>query len=126
MNLKKVEKFKIALVDLRNELLGDVEKNRKTSQTDEFTEMLADTTDEAARLSTRQMILNLGEQGRERLKLIEEALERIKSGDFGTCLRCEKKIPEARLRVVPFTQYCVSCLDEIEKEQNLDRINTIK
>lgn len=126
MNGKKVEKFKVALAELRSNLLGDVEKNRKTSQTDEFTEMLADTTDEAARLSTRQMILNLGEQGRERLKLIEEALARIEEGEFGTCQRCEKKIPEARLKVVPFTQYCVACLDEIEKEENLDRINTIK
>ncbi len=126
MNSKKLEQFKEALVELRGDILGDVEKNRKSSQTDEFAEMLPDTTDEAARLSTRQMILNLGEQGRDRLKLIEEALGRIDDKSFGSCQRCEKKIPEPRLRVVPFAQYCVACLDEIEKEQNLERINTIK
>lgn len=124
MDSKKSKKFKARLLDLRRELLGDVEKTRKTSQTDEFTEMLADTTDEAARASTRQMILNLGEQGREKLKLIEEALERIDQGDYGICLRCEKKIPEARLNIVPFARYCVACLDEIEKEQKLDRLKT--
>lgn len=125
MNSKKMEKFKQVLIELRNHLSGDVEKNRKTSQTDEFTEMLADTTDEAARLSTRQILLNLGEQGREKLKLIEEALDRIEDGSFGTCQLCEKSIPEARLRVVPFAQYCVTCLDELEKEKSIDRINTI-
>ncbi|MCA9484204.1 MAG: TraR/DksA family transcriptional regulator [Nitrospina sp.] len=125
MNSKKMEKFKQVLIELRNHLSGDVEKNRKTSQTDEFTEMLADTTDEAARLSTRQILLNLGEQGREKLKLIEEALDRIEEGSFGTCQLCEKNIPEARLRVVPFAQYCVTCLDELEKEKSIDRINTI-
>ena len=125
MKGKKVKEFHSCLVELRNGIVGDAEKSRKTSQTGEFTEMLADATDEAARLSSKQIILNLGEQSLEKLKLIEEALERIEEGSYGTCLRCEKAIPEARLKLVPFAQYCVVCLDEIEKEQKQDRINTI-
>ncbi len=126
MKGKKVKVFHDYLLELRSGLAGEAEKTRKTSQTGEFTEALADATDEAARLTTKQIILNLGEQGREKLKLIDEALERIEDGSYGTCQRCEKSIPEARLKLVPFAQYCVACLDEIEKEQNLDRINTIK
>ena len=121
MNKKKTGKFKSHLESLRAELLGDVEKNRKSSQTEGFTEMLADVTDDAARSSSRQMILNLSEQGLDKLKQIDEALEKIGLGEYGTCTRCENSIPEPRLKVVPFALHCVACLNEIEKEQQLDR-----
>ncbi|NIQ01699.1 MAG: yteA family sporulation protein, partial [Nitrospinaceae bacterium] len=47
----------------------------------------------------------------------------MEHGGYGICTRCEKPIPEARLKVVPFTQYCVGCLNEIEKENKTARDN---
>ncbi len=43
------------------------------------------------------------------LRLVNEALDRIESGDYGTCLLCEKPIPEKRLRALPWARYCVTC-----------------
>src|SRR5437879_5043628 len=47
------------------------------------------------------------------LRLIEEALDRIESGDYGVCLACEEPIPAKRLHALPWARYCVSCQDEV-------------
>jgi DnaK suppressor protein len=43
------------------------------------------------------------------LRLVDEALDRMDSGDYGICMACEEPIPEKRLRAVPWARYCVSC-----------------
>src|SRR5579859_2373334 len=43
------------------------------------------------------------------LRLVEEALDRITTGDYGTCLSCEKPIPPKRLQALPWAKYCVFC-----------------
>ena len=47
------------------------------------------------------------------LRLIEEALDRIQSGDYGICLSCEETIPEKRLKALPWARYCVVCQEEV-------------
>ena len=122
MGGKKFSRFKDRLEEIRSKLLGNLKKTRQTNQEEEFTEMVADFTDDATRASNRQMILNLGEQERETLKLVEEALYKIKNGDYGTCALCEKPIPEGRLDIIPFALHCVTCLDQVEKEKQRDSI----
>ncbi len=109
--------MKSKLQDIRSQLLGGIEKTLKTSQDEEFTQLIPDITDEASRSFSRQMLLNLGEQDRDRLIQVEEALYQIENSGYGVCKLCEKSIPEARLQLVPFTQHCVSCLNEIEQDQ---------
>lgn len=45
------------------------------------------------------------------LRLIEEALDRLDSGDYGICLACEEPIAPKRLRVLSWARYCVTCQD---------------
>src|ERR1041384_2494934 len=47
------------------------------------------------------------------LRLIEEALDRISSGDYGVCLCCEETIPEKRLLALPWARYCVTGQEEV-------------
>jgi DnaK suppressor protein len=47
------------------------------------------------------------------LRLIEEALDRVQSGDFGVCLSCEQPIPQKRLQALPWARYCVPCQELI-------------
>lgn len=47
------------------------------------------------------------------LRLIEEALDRIQSGDYGICISCEEPIPPKRLQALPWARYCVACQEEI-------------
>ncbi len=52
------------------------------------------------------------------LRLIDEALDRIASGDYGTCQECEQPIPAKRLRALPWARYCVGCQEEIGSRQD--------
>ncbi len=46
---------------------------------------------------------------RQRLKLIDAALARLDTGEFGLCGDCEEPIPAKRLKIVPWAAYCVPC-----------------
>jgi DnaK suppressor protein len=112
---KKLPAYLSRLKVIRNTLLGDVEKNFKNSQS-ESTEPVADITDDATRVYTNQLMTNLGEQDWEKLKQVDEALDKINDGSYGTCSTCEQPIPEARLDVQPFAKFCVECLSKMENE----------
>ena len=50
---------------------------------------------------------------------IEEALERLERGGYGTCEGCQEPIPARRLDAMPWALYCVDCqhrLDENPEE----------
>ncbi len=50
------------------------------------------------------------------LKQIDQALKRIEEGSYGLCEECGDKINDRRLEILPFTLYCASCQERIEKE----------
>ncbi len=45
---------------------------------------------------------------------VDLALERIRMGTYGYCLRCHKFIPEGRLEAMPDAELCVHCQEEQE------------
>ena len=45
---------------------------------------------------------------------IEEALERIADGAYGTCAGCGKPIEPGRLEIIPYAIYCINCQKEQE------------
>jgi DnaK suppressor protein len=47
------------------------------------------------------------------LRLIDEALDRLESGDYGMCVACEEEIPGKRLTALPWARYCIPCQEEI-------------
>jgi RNA polymerase-binding transcription factor DksA len=58
----------------------------------------------------------LGRLLNNRLADIENALERIESGSYGTCASCGNAIPPRRLEVHPFATLCVPCQSEADKK----------
>ena len=58
------------------------------------------------------------------LRLIEEALDRLRSGDFGVCLACEQPIPAKRLQALPWARYCVTCQEQAGAMQEPDAWET--
>ncbi len=64
----------------------------------------------------REMELNIASSENERIRLIEEALERIDEGTYGDCVVCEGKINVERLEAVPYARLCIECARESEKK----------
>jgi len=48
-------------------------------------------------------------QARQRLRLLERALERVDTPAFGTCTRCGNDIPFGRLLIMPESTRCARC-----------------
>ena len=71
--------------------------------------------DQATDNYDREFALNLADNGQEILYKIDEALKRITDKSFGVCLECQKPITKARLKAVPFAEYCVPCQSTSEK-----------
>ena len=49
------------------------------------------------------------------LHQVEDALERLRTGKYGSCLKCELAIPEKRLSAVPWAMYCVDCQELVDR-----------
>jgi DnaK suppressor protein len=70
--------------------------------------------EDQAQLSHDEFVsLRLNSLDYGQLRLVEEALDRVQSGDFGVCLACEQPIPPKRLQALPWARYCVPCQEEI-------------
>jgi DnaK suppressor protein len=54
-----------------------------------------------------------------RLRDIDAALARIKSGAYGICIDCGEAIPAARLNALPTAMSCVKCQQAYEKQHGL-------
>ena len=74
-----------------------------------------DEADVASDVIDRTMLDALGAQNSLRLKQIEAALERIRTGKYGICLSCGKEIPQARLEALPYAFLCVNCAAQAER-----------
>jgi DnaK suppressor protein len=66
--------------------------------------------DDQAQLSHEEFVsLHLNRLDYGQLRLVDEALDRLSSGDYGICLSCEDPIPAKRLAALPWARYCVPC-----------------
>lgn len=61
------------------------------------------------------LLESLSAQDSNRLSMINSALDRIKNGKYGICVKCQEEIPEARLNALPFANMCIDCQSEEER-----------
>ena len=47
--------------------------------------------------------------------MIDEALQRIESSEYGICLECGCEINPQRLEAKPYARFCVKCKSAFEK-----------
>jgi DnaK suppressor protein len=84
------------LKELRAQTAGDIVDAALDSAQDEISSQLAEV------------------ESRE-LASVENALERMRKGQYGVCEGCNCKIPLARLNALPYATFCIECQRETEK-----------
>jgi RNA polymerase-binding protein DksA len=65
--------------------------------------------DSATATLNREIDYTLEESAEHVLKAINDALQRIEDGTFGTCGRCGNPIAEDRLEAIPYANRCIDC-----------------
>ena len=103
-----------ALRKKQNELLDSYERDKAAgnAQPDDGIQDLAD---KAASAYSKELNFSLSDGERNLLMLIEEAFNRMKEGNYGTCTNCGNVIGEKRLAAVPWTPFCIDCQELQEK-----------
>ena len=123
MKKNKLKHFQSLLENICIEIVGDVEKAHRNKKSNEV-EQMADISDDAARSYGRKLQGDLEEHEWVKLKQVETALKKVEDGKYGTCEQCGHKILETRLEIMPYTEFCIQCLSEIEKHSSLDKQKT--
>ncbi len=108
------DRFRKILLDERERLTVTVENLQEAhsgSLEDETEEETYDNhlADSATATLNREIDYTLEENSEHVLSGINEALGRIESGTFGSCLRCGKQISEERLEALPYATRCIDC-----------------
>ena len=110
MEKKRVEYYKKKLEAKREELqrmMAMAEEEGRAA--DDATQDIAD---KAANSYTKEFLFSQSNNERFILQLVEEALERIKTGQFGECVACHEEVQQKRLEAVPWARHCISCQEK--------------
>jgi RNA polymerase-binding protein DksA len=110
----ETERFRQMLVEERGRVtsaLGHLHESNSTSLEDETEEETYDNhlADSATATLNREIDYTLEENSEHVLSSIEQALQRIENGTFGTCARCGRQIAEERLEAIPYATRCIDC-----------------
>ncbi len=121
MNKRKSAKFKKLLEQEKLVLekqYRDLEEGNLHASQSEFSGEMPFEEEYAASGTTtfeRERDLSLSENVKDILQRVNEALERIESGNFGICELCGESIPEERLQALPYANLCITCKQKEEK-----------
>ncbi|MGQ4806874.1 RNA polymerase-binding transcription factor DksA [Candidatus Entotheonellaceae bacterium PAL068K] len=96
----------------RQTVLTKLAENRSAESGDDITH--GDSLDIARSARDREITFMLKSREVDELRAIEDAIERIDSGEYGICASCEDPIEIKRLEAVPWARFCRACQEERE------------
>lgn len=104
-----LRKRREGLLDVLNRDLGEL--------TSVEPQLVGDSADAAVDTERDSIYSQLASVESRELAAINDALERMKTGDYGVCENCGSDIPVARLQALPYASMCVACQREAELER---------
>jgi len=119
---KELEYYHGCLLQLRNQLIGDVDhmsldalKNNRQESSGDLSSMPIHMADIGTDNYEQEFTLGLIESERKMLKDIDFALLRIGEGTYGTCDETGELIGRARLDAKPYARYCIDFARKLEQ-----------
>ncbi|MBI4839250.1 MAG: RNA polymerase-binding protein DksA [Nitrospirae bacterium] len=116
MREKKILEIKKSLIAQKEMLLKEAEE-ALNSLPGEIN--FPDMGDQATAETDRNFMLRLRDRERMLLKKIDETIDRIDVGIYGTCEECTNPIDIKRLEARPVTTLCIDCKTRQEEEERI-------
>jgi RNA polymerase-binding transcription factor DksA len=123
---RQVETIQRNLLAERDRLVGEMARLQKSEydqmtsgQSHRFANHQADVASDMSILDT--MLIQSGIEA-DRLRQVQDALERLEAGHLGICDRCGANVGYERMLAKPFARYCIVCRAHLEKQQRTSRI----
>ena len=114
MDEAQLEAARERLLRLRLEVMREV-RNAVDASREMGQDSVPDIGDMSANTYSRDVLLNLSENQRQKIRDIDVALERLAQREYGICARCGDEIAPRRMEVRPFSRYCIDCKTDVEK-----------
>jgi DnaK suppressor protein len=108
-------KMKSKLTAMRDELKSVAATGDAASEVVELDQAKVGRLSRMDAMQAQAMSQASGRRREETLRLIESALGRIESGDFGLCADCEGPIASQRLEFDPAVERCIECAGKHEQ-----------
>lgn len=115
MTKKEKDRYQKMLLEEKKEIIEHLSEFQNESKAIDIG-VAQDLGDKAESSYTKEFLLSLSDVERERLSLIDSALKRIRTQDFGQCLDCGKSITKKRLDAIPWAPHCITCQQKHEEE----------
>ena len=118
---KKLLREKIAQTSDDVEAIENTARNdaRETASEDRSTYSLH-MADHGTDSMEREKSLLLAQRGGDYIDYLNEALQRIEDGTFGSCRTCKGSIGRGRLEAVPTATQCINCKSKREEASDLE------
>jgi RNA polymerase-binding protein DksA len=104
-----------SLVKLKGEIIATLTNSGENFMASAPSLEPKDEVDAASDDIDRKMIEALGAVEMKRFKAIDNAIARIRTGKYGLCVKCGKRIPQDRLEAIPYALLCVECKSAEER-----------
>ena len=114
MDKKRLETYKKRLLERRRQLQDIVSKAEQDGRSADE-ETANDIADKATNAYTKEFLFKKSNDDRFILQLIQEALERMDLGEYGTCVECNGEMQQKRLDAVPWARHCIDCQEKQEQ-----------
>src|SRR6266550_9029275 len=119
MNADKLEHYRGLLLALLRQQTEQVRTDQATAL-EYYDDGVKDSVDLSVLDLNKEIALRLGERSSQVIADVDQALLRMKEGNYGTCARCSKPIDERRLEALPTARYDAVCQAAIESANGED------
>ena len=121
---QRQETLRTMLHGMREQVINDIEGQMGRRLDEAVIEGMGpvlDSEDRAALDLSDDVDLALLDLRYRHYKDIADAFRRLEDGSYGRCERCAADIPIERLKAEPSARYCVTCLNQIEAVERVER-----
>jgi DnaK suppressor protein len=115
---KEKQAYRKSLLEQKEKIVKKLSQFYNESKEVE-TDIAQDVVDKAESSYTKEFLLSLSDAERQQLFLIDEALKRLETPEYGICQMCGRKIGKKRLAALPWTPYCIDCQQKQEQEETV-------
>jgi DnaK suppressor protein len=115
---ERYQVLKNMLEDRRSEILNKLRSLRE-SRPDEIAQV-RDAEEQSIDDFVQAVDFAVVQMKSETLRKIDEAIQRLDAGTYGSCSECGTEITEARLKALPFADKCRDCQELAENRQDVE------
>ncbi len=113
---KAFTKIKELLIERKDQIIEEARKSLSSDSIENATH--GDNIDIANYKTDTILYSRIRDRERKLIKKINKALEKLENNQYGICEKCGKEISTERLEIRPVTEYCITCKEILEQEED--------